>query len=164
MSTTTTTPDELLANSKRRLQVADHFLTQTYQLVQDPKILLNVLVGIIRATEEMVNALLISEHVKGTIPAYNEDSFAAKLALLKGDLGKKYGLTHIDVMMITEMQELVHEHKESALEFQRKGAIIMASQDYKLTTVNVDKIKTYLQRTKSLHQKIYDTLLPERRE
>jgi len=164
MGTTTQTSEELLANSKRRIQVADHFLTQTYQLVQDPKLLLNILDGIIKATEEMIDAMLMHERDTGNIPAYNETSFAAKLALLKGELGKKYQLTQIDVHMITEMQELIHEHKSSALEFQRKGTVVMADDDYKLSTITIDKIKTYLSRTKTLNQRIHDTIVPQRRE
>jgi hypothetical protein len=160
---TIATPEELLANSKRRLQVADHFLTQTYKFVQDPKLLLNVLDGLLRALEELVDALLLHEREAGRIPAYHEDSFAAKLSLLKGDAGKRYNITQIDVHMITEMQELMHEHKTSALEFQRKGAVIMATEHYRLSTVNIDRLKTYLTRAKTLHSRINDTIIAERR-
>jgi hypothetical protein len=153
------TPDELLASSKRRLQVSDHFLTQTYQYVKDPKLLLNVLEGILLAVEEMVDAALVYERSQGTIPAYNSQSFAAKLHALKTDnMTKTYNFTHIDIMMITEMQELIHDHKNSAMEFPRKGALIVASDDYKLQSVTIEKIKTYLTRTKTLYTKIHDRI------
>jgi hypothetical protein len=151
------TPEELLAASKRRLQVSDHFLTQTYQYVKDAKLLINILEGILKAVEDMVDAVLIRERATGTIPAYNDKSFAAKLAVLKSDpIVKKYDLGHIDIMMVSEMQELLHSHRDSMMEFQRKGALIMANDDYRLQSVTVDKIKTYLTRTKTLHTKIHD--------
>ena len=154
---TLTTPEELLVSSKRRLQVADHFLTQTYQYVQDPKILVNVLEGVLLAVEELIDATLIHERELGAVHAY-QDNIAAKITLLKGSLAKKYDLSHVDIAMITEMQELIHGHKESTVEFARKGSYVMASKDFSLSTVNVEKIKTYLNRTKTLYTKIHDRL------
>jgi hypothetical protein len=156
---TNQTPDELLASSKRRLQVSDHFLTQTYPTVQDPKLLINILDGILRAVEELVDAVLIHERSAGHIHAYNDSSFAGKLTALKHEhITKKYALTHIDLMMVTEMQELIHDHKQSMMEFPRKGALVMASDDYRMQSVTIEKIKTYLSRTKTLYTKIHDVL------
>ena len=153
-------PEELLIQAKRRIQVADHFLTQTYPLVQDPKLLINVLDGVLRAVEELIDAMLQHERAEGRIPVYHEGNFTAKLALIKGDLAKRYNFGHIDIAMIAEMQELLHAHKESSVEFSRRGQFVMAHQDYRLATLSVDKIKTYLMRTKSLYTKVHDNLLP----
>jgi hypothetical protein len=155
---TNQTPEELLAAAKRRIQVSDHFLTQTYPTVQDPKLLINILDGILKAVEDIVDAILVHGREAGTVPAYH-DTFAGKIAAIKSaHITKHYTLTHIDVMMITEMQELLHSHKQSMLEFPRKGALVMASDDYKLQSVSIEKIKTYLTRTKTLHAKIHDVL------
>ena len=149
--------DELLTSAKRRLLVADHFLTQTYPLLQDPKLLVSVLEGLLCSIEEMVDAVLVYERNAGLIPAYGEN-FPAKLSVLKGDLAKKYGLTHVDVAMLSDMQELLLEHKKSDVEFPRKGAYIMASKDFSLSTVTLEKLKTYLTRSKTLYTKIHDCL------
>ncbi len=153
-------PEELLIQSKRRIQVADHFLTQTYPLVQDPKLLVNVLDGVLRATEELIDAMLQYEREEGRIPAYHEGNFVAKLALIRGDVAKRYNFGHIDLAMIAEMQELLHAHRNSTIEFSRRGQFVMAHEDYRLATLSVDKIKTYLTRTKSLYTKVHDTILP----
>ena len=107
----------------------------------------------------MVDATVQFEHAAGRIPAYNETSFAAKLSLFKGDLAKRYNLGHIDIAMVSEMQELLASHKTSALEFARKGTYVMADDDYRLQTLSVEKVKTYLTRTKTLYTKIHDTIL-----
>lgn len=151
------TTDDLLISAKRRIQVADHFLTQTYPLVQDPKLLLSVLSSTFKAIEETVDAILHHERAQDRIPAYHEGNFAAKLALLRGDVAKRYGFGHIDLAMITEMQELLHLHKASAMEFPRSGKYVMASDDLEIATVSVEKVKTYLTRAKALYQKAHDT-------
>lgn len=142
---------DILASAKRRLLIADHFLTQTYPFVQDPKLLLNALEGIFIAAGEIMDAVLAHEHKQ-------ELTFSGKLGVFKGDIGKKYGFSHIDTHMFAEMQELLHEHKESAMEFQRKGQLYMASDNFKLTSLSIEKIKTYLSRTRTLYQRAYDTI------
>lgn len=151
--------DDLLISAKRRIQVADHFLTQTYPLVQDPKLLINILDGILHAVEETVDALLQHERAHERIPAYHEGNFAAKLSVIRGDVAKRYGFGHIDLAMISEMQELLHDHRESAMEFSRHGKYVMANSNLEIQTISVEKIKTYLTRSKALYQKVHDTLL-----
>lgn len=151
------TTDDLLTSSKRRIQVADHFLTQTYPLVQDPKLLVNILDGVLRAVEEIVDALLQYERAAERIPAYHEGNFAAKLSIIRGDVAKRYSFGHIDIAMISEMQELLHSHRESAMEFSRHGKYVMANNDLEIQTLSVEKIKTYLTRAKALYQKVHDT-------
>jgi hypothetical protein len=152
-------PEELLASSKRRLQVSDHFLTQTYPQVQEPKLLLNILDGVMRALEEMLDALLITERRAGRIPAYNDHSLAGKLMALKAEaVRKRYGFSQLDLHMISEIQELLHLHKQSAMEFPRKGSLVMASDDFALRSIGVEKTKTYLTRAKTLYTRINDGL------
>jgi len=152
--------DDILTSAKRRIQVADHFLTQTYPMVQDPKLLINILDGVIKAIEDIVDALLQHERAADRIPAYHEGNFAAKLSLIRGDVAKRYSFNHIDLAMITEMQELLHLHKTSAMEFPRSGKYVMASDDLEVQTISVEKVKTYVTRAKALYQKVYDTTRP----
>lgn len=149
--------DDLLVSAKRRIQVADHFLTQTYPLVHDPKLLVNILEGVFRAIEELINAILQHERAHERIPAYHEGNFAAKLAMIRGEVAKRYGFGHIDLAMITEIQELLHLHKASAMEFPRAGKFVMAGDDLEVQTISVEKVKTYLTRAKALYQKTLDT-------
>ena len=61
-------------------------------------------------------------------------------------------------MMISEMQELLHEHRKSDVEFTRKGAYVMASKDFALSTITLEKLKTYLSRSKTLFSKIHERI------
>jgi hypothetical protein len=151
-------PDDLLVSAKRRIQVADHFLTQTYPMVQDPKLLVNILDGVLRAVEEVVDAILQHEREKDRIPAYHEGNFAAKLSVLRGDVAKRYNFGHIDLAMISEMQELLHHHRQSAMEFPRNGKYVMANDELEIQTLSVEKVKTYLVRAKALYQKANDNI------
>jgi hypothetical protein len=153
----------LLAQAKRRLHVADHFLTQTYPLMQDPKLLVSALEGLVKSVEEAVDAMLLFEREQGRIPAYHEGNFAAKLALIRGDVAKRYNFGHIDLAMIEEMHGLLKAHKDSAMEFSRHGKYIMAQHDFQLQTISVEKIKTYLARAKTLYTKIHDVIISPRR-
>lgn len=148
----------LLATAKQRIQVADHFLTQTYPMVQDPKLLINILDGVLQAIHDLVDVILQRERAADRIPAYHEGNFAAKLSVLHGDVAKRYGFSHIDLAMITEMQELLHLHKASAMEFPRDGKFVMADDNLDVQTISVEKVKTYITRAKALYQKIHDTL------
>lgn len=151
-------PDELLASAKRRLQVADHFLTQTYPQLGDPKLLVNILDGVLKACEELIDAALITEHTAGRLGAYHETNTAAKIMLFTGDIGRRFGLSTVDLHMISEMQEILHEHREAAMEFQRNGKLVMANDEFNLITLSPEKIKTYLSRTKTLFTKVHDRI------
>lgn len=133
----------------RQLEIAQHLLTKSYPALQDPKILLSVLQNILEAIEHAFTAKLIEARKNHEIPPYS-DTFNGKLNAVRMHLAKKLSIHKIDFMMITEIQELLAEQKTAPTAFRRKNAYIIADQDFKLTSLDEKKTKTYITRTRTL--------------
>ena len=77
----------------KKLKIADHMLTITYQLVQDPKLLLAVLDNIYTAMEKAMSSVLYYERLFKRIPPFPEN-FEAKLIMFKTRVQPKYKINN----------------------------------------------------------------------
>ncbi len=108
--------------------------------------------------DDLLSALLGAARAAGAIPQYHE-SFAGKLAAMQSEaMRRRYALSSLDAHMLSEMHEIVEEHKKAATIFPRNGTLVVADDNFQLRTLSVEKLKTYLERSKSLYTKLYDAL------
>lgn len=137
----------------QKITVAEHLLTQTYPSLQDPKILVSVLQNVLEALEDGVTRALDEARRNHEVPPYS-DTLNGKLTAFKLHLAKKKGFTPIDFMLISEIQEILSQHKISPVEFRKKNILVIADEEYHLRTLSEDKTKTYLRRAKALLARI----------
>ena len=133
--------------AKRHVKIADHMLTQTYPLVQDPKLLVTVLDNISSALNESISAILYYERYFKRIPPFS-DSFESKVNIFRARCMRRYSLNQDYIMLVQTIRELITEHKKSPMEFTRKDKFVICSDNYRMKTVSVDKIKEYIRTTK----------------
>lgn len=139
--------------AQRKLAIAEHLLTKSYPSLNDPKILLSVLQNTLEAIEEALTQRLQEARKNKEIPTYNT-SFNGKLTAYKLHLANNSNLSRVDFMMISEMQELLEEHKQAPTAFRRNNNFVIADNNFNLKTLDEKKTRTYLKRTKKLINKL----------
>ena len=137
----------------RELAIAEHLLTKSYPSLNDPKILVSVLTNTLAAIETAITQQLQTARKNHEIPPYS-DTFNGKLNAFRMHLAKKKGVGKVDLMMISEMQELLTDNQQAPTTFRRQDQFVIADNDFNLKTLTPEKAKTFLQRTKTLIKKL----------
>lgn len=134
---------ESRAKAIKNIQVADHILTQTYPLVQDPKLLLAVVDNIFFALCEIIDMAVYYEREEKNIPPFH-DSFEVKLNVFKMQLAQKYGVKPSSIAFIIDMKQIIDAHKSSPIEFSRKDSFVICDERYSMTTVDTLQMKKFI--------------------
>ncbi|MBI1971189.1 hypothetical protein HYS47_05565 [Candidatus Woesearchaeota archaeon] len=135
------------------LRLADHMVTQTYPLVQDPKILLVVLENLFLSLTYGMAALLEHERYHKQIPPFQE-TFDSKFNMIKLRLAEKYRITPSILQFILDVKAKVQAHRKSPVEFSRQGSLVICSEKYEVETITQDILKGYLGKSKIFLQHI----------
>ncbi|MCF7865849.1 hypothetical protein K9M18_00235 [Candidatus Woesearchaeota archaeon] len=138
---------ELREKAKQDIRKADHLLTTTYSLIQEPKILLSVANNLFIALENTMTALLEYERTFKRIPAFSE-SFDLKFTLYKNKLEPKYNLNKDFSRMLQDLNEIVKAHGKSPIEFSRKDKYVICSDSYEVRTLSQQDLKRMLSKAK----------------
>ena len=144
---------EARARAKKSLKVADHMLTITYPLVQDPKLLLAVLENIFIALTNSMAAILYYERLFKRIPPFH-DTFESKFNVFSADVSKKYKFDPSYIRLIMDVKNLILEHKKSPVEFSRDNKFVICSDKYDIKTISEDQLKEYVKKTKLFIQEM----------
>ncbi len=135
--------------ARNNIRIADHMLTMTYPLVQDPKLLLAVLENIFLSLTNAMASVLYYERVFKRVPPFH-DTFESKFSLFKAKIVPRNNIDLGHVRFIAEIKELVQERKEASVEFSRKGKFYIASDSYKMKSLGPNDLKKYLQKAKTV--------------
>lgn len=146
---------ELRERARQKIHTADHMLTITYPLVKDPKLLLAVLENIAEALDNGITAVLEHERLFKKLAPFN-DHPQIKLALFKQHIGSKHPIEEKNIRMIHDINTLLHNHKKSSVEFIRKDRFVMSDNNYRLQTLDREKLKHWLSQSKSFVNQLYE--------
>ncbi len=144
----------------RNLHIADHILTQTYPMLNDPKLLLAVLENLFLSMNHALTCLLHYEEYHGRIPKF-QDEFDSKLNMLKLKVAKQNNITPEVVNFLQELKAKVSAHKKSPLEFARKDRFVICSDTYQTQVISAPQLKKDLQRTKLFLQLVQSIIARE---
>ena len=139
--------------AQEKLKLADHMLTQTYPLVNDPKLLVAVMENLFLALTNSMASLLYYERTFKRIPTF-VDNFENKFELFKGKCLPRYGLNKEYLDLVLSVKDAVIAHRKAPVEFARKDNFVICSDTYKLKTISVEKIKEYILQTKTFLKEI----------
>lgn len=140
--------EEVMEKALRNMKIADHMLTQTYPLVNDPRLLLTVLENIFLALTNSIGALLYFERLQKRIPPFH-DNFESKYNIFKMNIVGKYNINREYVKFIGDIKNMVVAHKKSPVEFARKGVFVICSDSYNMRTLSPTEMKGFIVKTKS---------------
>lgn len=133
--------------AKRYIKTADHMISVTYPLVQDPKLLLAVMDNIFLALTSSMGAILHNDRLFKRIPPFH-NTFESKFRMFKEKSVDMHRINKDYLSMILEIKNIIVQHKESPIEFSRKDSFVICAEDYKIKTLTVAEIKEFISRTK----------------
>lgn len=129
-----------LKDAKNKLYVADHMLTNTYGLLKDSKILLAIIDNISLSFEGGLSAFLEHERLFRRISAYNKTA-DSELNFFILKVKDKYEFEEDFEKTYSRLREILRAHKDSSMEFTRKGNFVIANEEYDLTKITPEDIK-----------------------
>jgi len=142
---------EAIEKANQKLKIADHMIFMTYPLVRDNKLLLSIIQNIFLALANAMSSILYYERLFKRIPAFN-DNFDAKFTVFRT---KCVDRLHIDkkyIKLISEIKDIIIEHKKSPVEFERNNKFVICSSTYRMRTISVEEIKKYITETRMFIQ------------
>ncbi len=140
--------EELKELSKKKIHLADHMLTQTYPLINDPRMLITVLENIFLSLSYSMSSLLYYEQRYKRVPLF-KDTFEQKFEVFKEYCVTKHVINPTYVHMIKEIKDILLEHRKSPMEFVRNDRLVICSDTYHMKTIDIPKLRQYIQDTKN---------------
>lgn len=149
--------DEARKKAKKYITIADRMLTQTFAMLQDPKLLIAVIENIFLAVANEISALMHYEKAIKKIRDVDED-FNKLIEKFK-ERSEKLGLKEYNAF-ITEIKKLRYGHKKADVEFSRKEMYVICSDDYDdCKVVSEEKLKSFIKTAKMFIQKAEEPIL-----
>jgi hypothetical protein len=145
--------EEARDKAARNVKIADHMLTQTYPLVNDPKILVSVIENIFLSLTNSMASLLYFEKACKNMPPFH-DTFESKYNLFKMKLVDKHNIDKNYIKFIEDMRDIVVAHKKSPMEFSRNGSFVICSDTYNMKSLAPNNIKLFVSKAKSFNEEI----------
>jgi hypothetical protein len=140
---------ELREIAWKKAEIAEHMLTQTYPIMQDPKLLLAVLDNIFLSLTYAMDSILQHQRLFKKIPNYL-DNFDAKLAMFQMKIVGPHRIEKKYITLMEEIKEILLLHKRSPIEFTRKDKIVICENNYEMKTLSVEDIRNYINKTKEI--------------
>jgi len=138
--------------SQKSMKLADHVLTMTYPIVQDPKVLKVVLNNVYESMFKTLGYLLNYERYYKDIPPFTEN-YSVMVEIAK-PIFIKYKISSGYIGFLYEIKETVDSQKQSDVEFVRKEKVVFASKDYDLNSISVKELKEYIAKAKLFIQDV----------
>lgn len=135
--------ESLISQAKGKVKAADHMLTQTYPLINDPKILVAVVNNLFTGCNYAMFSVLNFERTYKRIPLFSTN-FEQAYSLFKNGVSPRYNLNKEEVRLLRILNDIIQEHKRSPVEFSRRDKFVICNDSYQIRTINVTQIKKYI--------------------
>ncbi len=155
--------EELRDIARERIKIADHMLTMTYPMVRDPKLLLAVMENIFLALTNSIGSLLYYERIYKRVPPFQE-TFVSKFNVFKQKCAKRFNIDQELLLMIGEIKDIILQHKKSPVEFTRNDSFVICSDDYRMKTISLGKMRAYISKSKLFMQNINNIINKNKEE
>ncbi|MBN2421755.1 hypothetical protein JXB41_00890 [Candidatus Woesearchaeota archaeon] len=139
--------EEAREKALKCISIADHMLTMTYPLLQDPRLLLASIENIFLGLSNAIGSLLYFDRLYKRIPPFHSN-FESKFNMFKMKCVPRYDINREYLRFISNVKELVYENKKSPVTFSRKDKFVICADDYKLKTLSFNELKKNLEKAK----------------
>jgi len=136
-----------IKNANNKIKNSVYLLSTTYNLIKDPKVLLNVIKNLNSAIDLSISALLNRDKDLKLIPNFH-DSPTSRLNVFIQRCSRKYGFDKNINSFISEIKELVDDHNVSPVEFSRNKELIICNNDFGFKKINFELCNKFLTKTK----------------
>ncbi len=125
----------------------------TYQVVKDPKLMLLAITHLNESFENAISALIYYDYYFKRIQNFPKD-YETKIDVFRRITCQRYNIPRQIVQTILDVKNIYQDHKSSEVEFRRRNNFVIASKNYRLRTINSEKLKNLLILAKPLISKV----------
>lgn len=143
----------LVDRANKSLKTADHLTYVTYPLLKDTKLVVTVIENLYNAFVYSMDAFLTYERMYKRIHGIPSD-FCSKFDLFKTKIASRYNIEREHILLMDDLKKIIDYRRRSPVEFIRKDKIFICSDNYKMRTINYDKVKEYLNKAKPFFTKM----------
>jgi hypothetical protein len=144
---------QLVKESNRTFETADHLAYVTYPLVNDNKLILSIAENLFKALTTGMDAILYYDRLYKRIMHLPID-FNSKLEVFKESCLPRYSIGREIIPIFNELAEILDARNKSSMEFPRRNKFIICSNDYKLKSLTISKIKEQINVSKPFMNKL----------
>jgi len=144
---------KMLKEANNAYNKADYLAYMTYPLIRETKLLGVIIDNINTALTKGIETVVAYDRLYKRISLI-KSSFDKELAIFSGHCSKRHNIDSSIISLIKEVSEIAKSRKESPMEFVRNNKYIICSNNYKMKTLTIDKVKNYLEATKQFMIKI----------
>jgi len=138
----------LVDEANKAFQTADHLTYSTYNVVRDPKLLLVISENLFKALSKGMEAIVYYEKMYKRIPPINND-FRSLIEVFRDKCMVRYAIPRDSLIVIQDLKGVLDHHKKAPIEFRRgTDRFVIADRDFRTKTLDITKVKNYLQITK----------------
>jgi hypothetical protein len=147
----------VLYEANKSIKTADHLIYMTYPMIKDIKILASVIENINLALIKTMDAMLYYEKMYKRIN-FLPDDFQSRMDLFKR-VADRYNIDREHIQLIKDIKYLIDLRRRSPMEFIRRDKFVISDDNFRLKTLNYEKIKEYLNSSKLFISKVNRILL-----
>ena len=145
--------EQQLEEAKKALKTADHLAYITYPLIMDNKLMLliaeNLYTSIIKTIDSFLNYDKYYKRIP-TVPEQHEE----KIRVFRTEICKRYNISPEIMLMIRDIKTISDTRKNSNMEFFRRKELVIITEEFsRVKTLNLKKVKDYINTTKLLVNK-----------
>lgn len=142
----------ILDDAQKHLKTADHMIYITFPLVKDKRILIKVLEEIYYSLSNTIVAVLQYEYKMKRIKMYGDEKM--NIEIFRQRCASRYNIKPEQTEKIMEILRIAEKHRQSPFEFGRSDRFIIMSDNLRVDTVNIDKLKDFLAVSKDIIMKV----------
>jgi len=147
----------LVKEANRAFETADHLTYMTYPVVNDKKILMLIIEHLHKAVSKSMEAFLYYDALYKRISVMPRN-FDSQLDIFRNYTTRRYNLSQESVVLIREIDDLIRHREASPIEFSRRESYVIASNNYKLKILSIEKVKKFVSQTKYLLERLNEVL------
>jgi len=144
---------EQIEEAKKCIKIADHLAYVTYPLVNDIKIINLITDHIFNSLTNSIDSLLNYERYYKRISNI-PSSFENKFIIFKLEVSKRYNIPGDIILLIKDIKDIIETRKKNNYQFLRGNNIILCTDEFRTKTLNLKKVKDYINSTKFLVNKV----------
>jgi hypothetical protein len=148
---------EFLIEANKAFNTADHMAYVTYPLVNDIKLLVNIVENLEKAVKAGVNAVLEFDRLYKRISPL-PDNFESRFSIFQRSSVPRYGFGGEQISLVIDLHKIMNNHKKSPMEFIRKDKFVICSGNYRMKTLTLLDAKKYITNAKAFILKVNNIL------
>jgi hypothetical protein len=131
----------------QQYDAAFHLLKVTYPLLKDPKLFMGIVANIMQSYEAAIDAILAYERQLQLVPSYGT-RFIEKFNTFRSKSATRNKVEKVHVQTIERLQEMLQKHKESPIDFAKKGRMVLTGHEYAIQVVGEKELQEFLDQNK----------------